>query len=42
MLKGSIVALITPFNDDNSINFEKLAELIEFQISHGSVVTPKI
>lgn len=37
MLKGSIVALITPFNDDNSINFEKLAELIEFQISHGSV-----
>lgn len=36
MLKGSIVALITPFNDNNSINFEKLAELIEFQISHGS------
>lgn len=29
MLKGSIVALITPFNDDKSINFIKLRDLIE-------------
>jgi len=31
-LKGAIVALITPFNEDFSINFEKLGELIEFHI----------
>ena len=27
-VKGSIVALITPFHEDGSINFEKLEELI--------------
>ena len=30
-LKGSIVALVTPFNGDGSINFEKLGELIELK-----------
>jgi len=35
-LKGSIPALVTPFHDDFSINFEKLGELIEFQIENGS------
>ena len=33
-LKGSIVALVTPFNEDGSVNFEKLGELIEFHIEN--------
>lgn len=33
---GSGVALITPFNDDLSINFDVLGELIEFQIANGT------
>ena len=32
MLKGSIVAIITPFNEDGSVNYNKLKELIEFHI----------
>lgn len=32
MIKGSIVALVTPFNYDFTVNFEKLGELIEFHI----------
>jgi len=35
-LKGSIPALVTPFKDDFSVNFEKLSELIEFHIKNGS------
>ena len=35
-LQGSYVALITPFNEDGSVNFKKLEELIEFQISGGT------
>ena len=35
-LKGSIPALITPFHDDFTINFDKLGDLIEFQIENGS------
>ena len=31
ILKGSIVALITPFDKEGKVNFEKLEELIEFQ-----------
>ncbi|MDD6311696.1 MAG: 4-hydroxy-tetrahydrodipicolinate synthase [Firmicutes bacterium] len=31
-IKGSIVALITPFNEDGSINFDELGRLIDFQI----------
>ncbi len=31
---GSGVAIITPFHADGSINFEKLAELIEFQLAN--------
>lgn len=30
--KGSIVALITPFHEDGTINYEKLKELIEWHI----------
>lgn len=32
LVEGSIGALITPFNDNGSINFNKLGELIEFHI----------
>ena len=33
MLKGSIVALVTPFHSDGSVNYEKLKELLEFHIA---------
>ena len=33
-LKGSIVALITPFHADGSVNFEKLRELTEWHIAN--------
>ena len=33
-VKGSIVALITPLNEDKSINYEKLEELLEFHIAN--------
>jgi len=33
LVNGSIVALITPFNKNGSINFNKLGELIEFHIA---------
>ncbi|MEG2199671.1 MAG: 4-hydroxy-tetrahydrodipicolinate synthase [Anaerovorax sp.] len=32
MIKGSMVALITPFKEDGSVNYERLAELIEWHI----------
>ena len=35
-LQGSIVALVTPFHEDGSVNFEKLGELLEFQITNGT------
>lgn len=35
-LEGSIVALVTPFNDDGSVDFEALDRLIEFQIENGT------
>lgn len=34
MLKGSIVALVTPFNEDGSINFNELENLIEYHINN--------
>ena len=33
-IEGSIVALVTPFNADGSVNLEKLGELIEFHIKN--------
>lgn len=33
LFKGSAVALVTPFHADGSVNFEKLAELVEWQIA---------
>ncbi len=34
LVKGSIVALVTPFNEDGSVNFETLEKLIEFHIEN--------
>ena len=34
LFTGSGVALITPFNEKNEINFEKLRELLEFHIAN--------
>ena len=36
MLKGSIVALVTPFNMDGSVNFEELGNLLEYHIANNS------
>lgn len=33
VFKGSAVALVTPFHADGSVNFEKLEQLVEWQIS---------
>ncbi len=41
MIRGSIVAMITPFHRDGSVNYEKCRELVEFYIegqSDGIVV----
>ena len=35
---GSGVAMVTPFNFDGSVNFEKLKQLIEFQIESYNFV----
>ena len=34
LFEGAGVALITPFTKDNQVNYEKLEELIEFQIAN--------
>lgn len=34
LVKGSIVALVTPFNEDGSVNFEKMGELLEFHVAN--------
>jgi len=36
MFTGSIVAIVTPFNANGSINFEKLTELLEWHITEGT------
>ena len=35
-LQGSIVAMITPFHPDGSVNFEVLTQLLERQIAEGT------
>ena len=35
-LQGTITALVTPFTRNGGVNYEKLAELIEFQIENGA------
>mgnify|MGYP001252763245 FL=1 len=36
MIKGSIVALITPFHEDGSVNYDKLRELILWHMEEGT------
>lgn len=36
IFKGAGVAIVTPFHEDGSVNFEKFAELVEFQIENGT------
>lgn len=36
MFKGSGVALVTPFNEDLSVNYEMLKELVEFHCENGT------
>ncbi|VTX88713.1 4-hydroxy-tetrahydrodipicolinate synthase [Neisseria subflava] len=36
MLKGSLVALITPMNQNGSINYEQLHDLIDWHIENGT------
>lgn len=36
IFKGAGVAIVTPFHKDGSVNFEKFAELVEFQIENGT------
>lgn len=35
-LKGSIVALVTPFHADGTVNFDKLRELTNWQVENGT------
>lgn len=35
-IQGSIVAIVTPFNQDGSVNFSKLGELVDWQIQNGT------
>ncbi len=36
IFEGAGVALVTPFHTDGSVDFEKLRELVEFQIAEGT------
>jgi len=36
IFKGAGVAIVTPFKEDGSVNYDKFAELIEFQIEGGT------
>lgn len=36
IFEGSAVAIVTPFNPDGNVNYNKLSELIDYQISHGT------
>ena len=35
-LSGSIVALVTPFAEDGSIDFEALGRLVDFHLENGT------
>ena len=34
IFKGSGVALVTPFNEDGSVNYEQLKDLVEYHVAH--------
>ena len=36
IFKGAGVAIVTPMKDNGDINYDKLQELIDFQISEGT------
>lgn len=36
MFKGSIVAIVTPFHEDLSVNYEKLTELLNWHVESGT------
>ena len=36
IFEGAGVALITPMNADGSVNYDKLEEILEFQIAGGT------
>lgn len=36
MFKGSIVAIVTPFNEDLSVNYDKLTELLNWHVESGT------
>ncbi len=36
IFEGSAVAMVTPFNEDLSVNYDKVKELIEFHIKNGT------
>lgn len=36
LFKGAGVALVTPFHEDKSVNYQELEKLIEFQIKNGT------
>lgn len=36
MFKGSLVALVTPFDEQDRVDYEALARLVEFHVSEGS------
>ncbi len=36
IFKGAGVAVVTPMNEDGSVNFEKVEELVEFHIANGT------
>jgi 4-hydroxy-tetrahydrodipicolinate synthase len=36
VLKGSLVALVTPFDDHNRVDYTALKRLIEFHVAEGS------
>jgi 4-hydroxy-tetrahydrodipicolinate synthase len=37
-LKGVGVALVTPFNEDLSVDFDSLTRLIEYNIENGTII----
>jgi 4-hydroxy-tetrahydrodipicolinate synthase len=36
VFKGSLVALVTPFDGNNRVDFEAIKRLIDFHVEHGS------
>ena len=36
MLKGSLVAIVTPMSEDGTLDFDALRKLVDFHIAEGS------